>query len=83
MRTFGVRFFFGALLTGVLVSMPPASLAQLSIAISTNNGPPALPIYVQPPALNPTTCGHPAIGRGMALATTIGSRVPGGPRSAT
>ena len=53
MKTFGMRFLFSALLTGALISMPAGSLAQISIGISINIEPPALPVYVQPPCPQP------------------------------
>jgi hypothetical protein len=53
MKTFGMRFLCKALLIGGLASTPAASLAQFSIGISINIGPPALPVYVQPPCPEP------------------------------
>ena len=53
MKTFGTRFLCKALLIGGLASIPTVSLAQFSIGISINIGPPALPIYVQPPCPQP------------------------------
>jgi hypothetical protein len=48
-----MRLLFGALLTGALVSMPLQAFAQISIGISVNIEPPALPVYVQPPCPQP------------------------------
>jgi WXXGXW repeat (2 copies) len=53
MKTFGMRFLFSALVAGALISMPAGSLAQISIGISINIEPPALPVYVQPPCPQP------------------------------
>jgi len=51
--TWGLRIVCCGLLTGALVSMPVASFAQISIGVSINIEPPALPVYVQPPCPQP------------------------------
>ncbi len=43
----------GALLAWALVSTPATSVAQISIGVSINIEPPALPVYVQPPCPQP------------------------------
>jgi hypothetical protein len=52
MKTSRMRFLFGALLTA-LVSVPANTIAQISIGVSVNVEPPALPVYVQPPCPQP------------------------------
>ncbi len=52
MKTSRMRFLFGALLTA-LGSIPANTIAQISIGISVNVEPPALPVYVQPPCPQP------------------------------
>jgi hypothetical protein len=53
MKTLRMRLVFGALLTGALAALPAISMAQISIGISVNIEPPALPVYVQPPCPQP------------------------------
>jgi hypothetical protein len=48
------QLFFGALTTAALVAMTATtSFAQISLGISINIEPPALPVYVQPPCPEP------------------------------
>ncbi len=49
----GLQIFRGLVLAAALVSMPATSFAQISIGISVNVEPPALPVYVQPPCPQP------------------------------
>jgi hypothetical protein len=53
MNIFGKRLLLKALLAGVLVLVPVGTFAQISIGISINIVPPALPVYVQPPCPQP------------------------------
>ena len=53
MKTFGIRFLSKALIVGALALMPGVALAQISVGISINIEPPALPVYVQPPCPQP------------------------------
>ncbi len=51
--TYGIKIFLGTLLTASVVSLPATSVAQISIGVSVNIEPPALPIYEQPPCPEP------------------------------
>lgn len=53
MKIPGTRFFLGAAFLGAMGFLPATSHAQFSIGISINVGPPALPVYVQPPCPQP------------------------------
>src|ERR1700728_3337207 len=53
MKSFTLRLLFVALSTGALASMPLAAFAQISIGVSVNIEPPAIPVYVQPPCPEP------------------------------
>ena len=43
-----IRYIFLPLLPFVMLAMPAASSAQVSVGVSIHIGPPALPVYVQP-----------------------------------
>ena len=49
----GIGILRKAILIGALAAVPAAAMAQFSIGISVNFGPPALPVYVQPPCPQP------------------------------
>jgi WXXGXW repeat (2 copies) len=45
--------FIGSLLSGLLLGVPAASVAQVGIGISINIAPPVLPVYLQPACPTP------------------------------
>lgn len=53
MKGFVTRHLLGAFIAMALIAAPATSHAQLSIGISVNFEPPALPVYVQPPCPQP------------------------------
>jgi hypothetical protein len=53
MKALGIRFLWKAFLAVALVAVPPMLSAQFLIGISVNIGPPALPVYIQPPCPQP------------------------------
>jgi WXXGXW repeat (2 copies) len=48
-----LSLFVSLLLTVVMLAAPIASLAEVSVGMSVTIGPPALPVYVQPPCPDP------------------------------